>query len=128
AQREAVKIFSIRPLPGYGGDLLVQPGCPAPLRLRMESPCLRGVLHRTRQTVAAVCRRSPAECPAVTGGETRRASRRTLRRNRPGRVPQSGAQSTKASCLPEGEKMAPLCAEFGISRRTGYKTFDRYKN
>jgi hypothetical protein len=30
--------------------------------------------------------------------------------------------------LPEGEKMAPLCAEFGISRRTGYKTFDRYKD
>ena len=22
----------------------------------------------------------------------------------------------------EGEKMAPLCAEFGISRKTGYKT------
>ena len=27
----------------------------------------------------------------------------------------------------EGEKMAPLCAEFGISRKTGYKIFDRYK-
>jgi len=25
----------------------------------------------------------------------------------------------------EGEKMAPLCAEFGISRKTGYKIFDR---
>ena len=24
--------------------------------------------------------------------------------------------------LLEGEKMAPLCAEFGISRKTGYKT------
>src|SRR5712692_4178775 len=24
-------------------------------------------------------------------------------------------------------KMAPLCAEFGISRKTGYKIFDRYK-
>jgi hypothetical protein len=23
--------------------------------------------------------------------------------------------------------MAPLCAEFGISRKTGYKIFDRYK-
>ena len=23
----------------------------------------------------------------------------------------------------EGEKMAPLCAEFGISRKTGYKIF-----
>jgi putative transposase len=29
--------------------------------------------------------------------------------------------------LLEGEKMAPLCAEFGISRKTGYKVFDRYK-
>ena len=29
--------------------------------------------------------------------------------------------------LLDGEKMAPLCAEFGISRKTGYKVFDRYK-
>src|SRR5689334_15723953 len=29
--------------------------------------------------------------------------------------------------LLEGEKMSPLCAEFGISRKTGYKIFDRYK-
>lgn len=29
--------------------------------------------------------------------------------------------------LREGEKMAPLCAEFGISRKTGYKIYDRYK-
>jgi Helix-turn-helix domain len=29
--------------------------------------------------------------------------------------------------LLEGEKMAPLCAEFGISRKTGYKIFDRYR-
>ena len=28
----------------------------------------------------------------------------------------------------EGEKMAPLCAEFGISRKTGYKIFERYKH
>jgi len=28
----------------------------------------------------------------------------------------------------EGEKMAPLCAEFGISRKTGYKIFDRYRD
>src|SRR5439155_9906743 len=28
----------------------------------------------------------------------------------------------------EGEKMAPLCAAFGISRKTGYKRFDRYKD
>jgi len=30
--------------------------------------------------------------------------------------------------LLEGEKMAPLCAAFGISRKTGYKIFDRYKD
>ena len=30
--------------------------------------------------------------------------------------------------LLEGEKMEPLCAEFGISRKTGYKIFDRYKD
>jgi hypothetical protein len=29
--------------------------------------------------------------------------------------------------LLEGEKMAPMCAAFGISRKTGYKIFDRYK-
>src|SRR5437868_11236508 len=27
----------------------------------------------------------------------------------------------------DGEKMAALCAEFGISRKTGYKIFSRYK-
>ena len=30
--------------------------------------------------------------------------------------------------LLDGEKMAGLCAEFGISRKTGYKIFDRYKD
>jgi len=30
--------------------------------------------------------------------------------------------------LLEGEKMAPLCAEFGISRKTGYNLFNRYKD
>ena len=30
--------------------------------------------------------------------------------------------------LLEREKMAPPCAEFGISRKTGYKIFDRYKD
>ena len=30
--------------------------------------------------------------------------------------------------LLEGEKRAPLCVEFGISRKTGYKIFDRYKD
>ena len=30
--------------------------------------------------------------------------------------------------LLDGEKMAPLCREFGISRKTGYKIFHRYKD
>src|SRR3569832_1075600 len=30
--------------------------------------------------------------------------------------------------LLEGEKMTRLCTEFGISRKTGYKIFDRYKD
>ena len=30
--------------------------------------------------------------------------------------------------LLEGEKMMALCAEFGISRKTGYKIFERYKD
>jgi len=30
--------------------------------------------------------------------------------------------------LLEGEKMAPPCAQFGISRKTGYKIFERYKD
>ena len=30
--------------------------------------------------------------------------------------------------LLDGEKMAGLCREFGISRRTGYKIFNRYKD
>jgi putative transposase len=30
--------------------------------------------------------------------------------------------------LLEGEKMAVLCREFDVSRKTGYKIFDRYKN
>ncbi len=29
--------------------------------------------------------------------------------------------------LLEGEKMAPLCREFGISRVTGHKLFNRFK-
>jgi hypothetical protein len=27
----------------------------------------------------------------------------------------------------DGEKMAPLCLEFGISRKTGYTLYDRYE-
>ena len=30
--------------------------------------------------------------------------------------------------LLDGEKMAPLCRDFGISRKTGYKIFNRYKD
>ena len=30
--------------------------------------------------------------------------------------------------LLDGEKMAPLCKEFGISRKTGYKIYDRYRD
>ncbi len=30
--------------------------------------------------------------------------------------------------LLEGEKMAELCREFDISRKTGYKIFQRYKD
>jgi transposase len=30
--------------------------------------------------------------------------------------------------LLEGEKMAVLCREFDISRKTGYKLFSRFKN
>lgn len=30
--------------------------------------------------------------------------------------------------LLDGEKMAPLCREFDISRKTGYKIFNRYKD
>ena len=30
--------------------------------------------------------------------------------------------------LLEGEKMAVLCREFDISRKTGYKIFDRFPN
>jgi putative transposase len=30
--------------------------------------------------------------------------------------------------LLDGEKMATLCAQFGISRKTGYKIYDRYKD
>lgn len=29
--------------------------------------------------------------------------------------------------LLQGEKMAPLCREYGISRKTGYKIYERYK-
>ncbi|CAM2882187.1 transposase (ISmav2) [Legionella steigerwaltii] len=29
--------------------------------------------------------------------------------------------------LLDGEQMSSLCQEFGISRKTGYKIYDRYK-
>ena len=28
----------------------------------------------------------------------------------------------------DGEKMAPLCPEFGIPRKTGYKIYERYRD
>jgi putative transposase len=31
------------------------------------------------------------------------------------------------SLWPAGEAMAELCREFGISRKTGYRIFDRYQ-
>lgn len=33
-----------------------------------------------------------------------------------------------SACLLEGDKMVPLCREFGISRKTGYKIYERYKD
>ncbi len=30
--------------------------------------------------------------------------------------------------LLDGEKMAQVCREFGVSRKTGYKIWDRYKD
>jgi putative transposase len=30
--------------------------------------------------------------------------------------------------LMDGEKMAVVCREFDVSRKTGYKLFNRYKN
>ncbi|KTD22879.1 transposase (ISmav2) [Legionella lansingensis] len=30
--------------------------------------------------------------------------------------------------LLDGEQMSTLCQEFGISRKTGYKIYDRYKH
>ena len=30
--------------------------------------------------------------------------------------------------LLDGEKMVPLCREFGISRKAGHKVFNRYKD
>jgi hypothetical protein len=38
-------------------------------------------------------------------------------------VSRHGRATPFVACLLEGEKMAPLCAEFGISRKTGYKKF-----
>lgn len=32
------------------------------------------------------------------------------------------------SRLLDGEKMSPLCREYGISRKTGYKIWNRYQN
>ena len=42
-------------------------------------------------------------------------------------VSRHGRVASVCRPLVEGEKMAPLCAKFGISRKTGYKIFERYK-
>jgi hypothetical protein len=36
--------------------------------------------------------------------------------------------AAQETCKLEGEKMAVLCREFDISRKTGYKIFSRYKD
>ncbi len=43
-------------------------------------------------------------------------------------VSRHGRGSGLLARLLEGEKMAPLCAAFGMSRKTGYKIFERYKD
>ena len=43
-------------------------------------------------------------------------------------VSRDGRTARFVARLLDGEKMAPLCAEFGISRKTGYKIYDRYKD
>ena len=39
-----------------------------------------------------------------------------------------GRASSFVARLLEGEAMSEVCREFGISRKTGYKIFDRYKD
>ena len=43
-------------------------------------------------------------------------------------VIQDGREDALRGSVAGGEKMAVLCREFDISRKTGYKIFDRYKN
>src|SRR5438034_1345421 len=43
-------------------------------------------------------------------------------------VSRHGRAAPVVARLLEGEKMAPLCPEFGILRKTGYKIFDQYKD
>jgi putative transposase len=42
-------------------------------------------------------------------------------------VSRHGQAARFVARLLDGEKMATLCAEFGISRKTGYKIFERYR-
>lgn len=53
-----------------------------------------------------------------TEAAVREIRRRTRRRFSP---------EEKIRIVLEGEKMAPLCREFGISRVTGYEIHERYK-
>ena len=40
---------------------------------------------------------------------------------------QDDQRNCRKARLIEGEAMTDLCQEFGISRKTGYKIFNRYK-
>jgi len=59
-----------------------------------------------------------------------RDRRAGLRRRPRGRGPVDRSATERlrfVARLLDGEKMAPLCAEFGISRKTGYKIYHHYK-
>ena len=43
-------------------------------------------------------------------------------------VCQDGRTSSLVAGLLDGEKMAPMCREFDISRKAGHKIFERYKD
>jgi hypothetical protein len=67
-------------------------------------------------------------CGATQASDPRDLSRSTTKGDsivRPS--PRAGVVTQQSFSMLEGEKMAPLRAEFGISRKTGYKINDRYK-
>jgi hypothetical protein len=68
-------------------------------------------------------------CGATQASDPRDLSRSTTKGDsivRPS--PRAGIVTQQSFSMLEGEKMAPLRAEFGISRKTGYKINDRYKD